>query len=139
MISASRACAQISKLVQRAQTDNIYGLALDKTTGQVKDVNVQGEAQMKLDVVCNDILTQAFCGCGGGRIAAVASEEDADVRTCRDTWHVGTGTDGKPEWDRFKITKDKLKSFFSENIINNIEREEKNWAQSLIKRRLQKL
>ena len=39
---------------------------------------------MKLDVVCNDILTQAFCGCGGGRIAAVASEEDADVRTCRD-------------------------------------------------------
>ena len=62
-----------------------------------------------------------------------------NVRTCRDTWHVGTGTDGKPEWDRFKITKDKLKSFFSENIINNIEREEKNWAQSLIKRRLQKL
>jgi len=62
-----------------------------------------------------------------------------NIRTCRDTWHVGTGTDGKPEWNRFEITKKKLKKIFSEKKIDQIENKEKLWAEKLIKKRLQKL
>eukprot|EP00586_Coscinodiscus_wailesii_P021934 CAMPEP_0172497660 /NCGR_PEP_ID=MMETSP1066-20121228/102974_1 /TAXON_ID=671091 /ORGANISM="Coscinodiscus wailesii, Strain CCMP2513" /LENGTH=417 /DNA_ID=CAMNT_0013270549 /DNA_START=101 /DNA_END=1354 /DNA_ORIENTATION=+ len=74
--SVASACKQISRIVQRAQTDDLYGSAGG-------DVNVQGEEQQKLDVVCNTIFLRAFCGCGDA-IAAVASEEEDFVRKCSD-------------------------------------------------------
>ncbi|KAF0118871.1 MAG: pyruvate dehydrogenase E1 component subunit alpha [Rhodospirillaceae bacterium] len=33
-----------------------------------------------------------------------------NVRTCRELWHVGTGCDGPPEWNRFELTCEKLKN-----------------------------
>ena len=73
--SVAAACIQISKMVSRAQTDDIYGLAVDKSTGEELAANVQGEAQQKLDVVCNEIMLRAFCG-PSSNVAAVASEEE---------------------------------------------------------------
>ena len=32
-----------------------------------------------------------------------------NVRTCRERWHNGTGTDGPPEWDRYALTRAKLR------------------------------
>ncbi|RAU20804.1 hypothetical protein CU669_16150 [Paramagnetospirillum kuznetsovii] len=31
-----------------------------------------------------------------------------NVRTCRDVWHVGIGSDGAPEWNRFDLVREKL-------------------------------
>ena len=28
-----------------------------------------------------------------------------NIRTCRDTWHVGSGKDDNLEWDRYNLTK----------------------------------
>jgi fructose-1,6-bisphosphatase I len=76
------ACKQISRIVQRAQTDDLYGAAVG-ADGQQLDENVQGEVQQKLDVVCNNIMLKSFCGCSSS-IAAVASEEEDLPRTCCD-------------------------------------------------------
>ena len=76
------ACKQINRIVQRAQTDDLYGAALGPD-GLPLDENVQGEVQQKLDVVCNTIMLRAFCGCSSS-IAAVASEEEDLPRTCCD-------------------------------------------------------
>jgi pyruvate dehydrogenase E1 component alpha subunit len=45
-----------------------------------------------------------------------------NCRTCRKYWHVGTGNDGEPEWDRYKLCKDKLNMIGLENEITEIER-----------------
>lgn len=76
------ACKQINRIVQRAQTDDLYGAAVG-ADGQQLDENVQGEVQQKLDVVCNNIMLKSFCGCSSS-IAAVASEEEDLPRTCCD-------------------------------------------------------
>jgi hypothetical protein len=62
-----------------------------------------------------------------------------NIRTCRDTWHVGSGRDKNLEWNRFEITKNKLKKFFSESLINKIERKEKNWAKKTVQKQLLRL
>jgi len=31
-----------------------------------------------------------------------------NIRTCRHRWHAGTGTDGKPEWDRFAMIEEQM-------------------------------
>ncbi|MEX2614774.1 MAG: thiamine pyrophosphate-dependent enzyme [Alphaproteobacteria bacterium] len=31
-----------------------------------------------------------------------------NVKTCREIWHVGTGNDGPPEWDRFQLTRETM-------------------------------
>lgn len=33
-----------------------------------------------------------------------------NIRTCRHFWHAGTGKDGPPEWDRFELIKQELRS-----------------------------
>ena len=76
------ACKQINRIVQRAQTDDLYGAAVG-ADGEQLDENVQGEVQQKLDVVCNTIMLKSFCGCSSS-IAAVASEEEDLPRTCCD-------------------------------------------------------
>jgi len=81
--SIGEACKQINRIVQRAQTDDLYGVAVG-TDGNPLDENVQGEVQQKLDVVCNNIMLKQFCGSSKGVIAAVASEEEDLPRTCCD-------------------------------------------------------
>jgi len=80
--SIGGACKQISRIVQRAQTDDLYGAAVGDD-GSPLDDNVQGEVPQKLDLVCNAIMLKQFCG-SSNVIAAVASEEEDSYRTCCD-------------------------------------------------------
>ncbi|KAL3768909.1 hypothetical protein ACHAW5_008824 [Stephanodiscus triporus] len=70
--------------IQRAQTDDLYGAAIDPSTGLVAELNVQGEAQQQLDVLCNTLMLRAFCGASNDAICAVASEEEPLPRSCAD-------------------------------------------------------
>ena len=87
LLAVANACKQINRIVQRAQTDDIYGVAT--TTAATTDAtastitNVQGEVQQKLDVLCNDYLLRAFCG-SSRFIHSVASEEEDEPRCCSD-------------------------------------------------------
>jgi hypothetical protein len=80
--AVGESCKQINLMVQRAQTDDLYGAALGPD-GLPLDENVQGEVQQKLDVVCNTIMLRTFCGCSNS-IARVASEEEDVPRCCSD-------------------------------------------------------
>jgi len=80
--SIGEACKQINRIVQRAQTDDLYGVAEDANGNPLEETNVQGEVQQKLDVVCNAIMLKQFCGSTKGIIAAVASEEEDSQRSC---------------------------------------------------------
>lgn len=80
--AVASACKQINRIVQRAQTDDVYGVALDAAGNPLSD-NVQGEVQQKLDVLCNTIMLRAFCG-SGREIHSVASEEEDEPRCCSD-------------------------------------------------------
>ena len=84
--AVSDACKQINRIVQRAQTDDLYGVALGPDGKPLEETNVQGEVQQKLDVVCNTIMLRAFCGCSNS-IASVASEEEDEPRSCADVMH----------------------------------------------------
>jgi len=56
-----------------------------------------------------------------------------NIRTCRDIWHVGSEKDKSLDWNRFEITKKKLKKIFKENEILEIERTSKLWAKKIWK------
>ena len=84
LLTVSDACKQINRIVQRAQTDDLYGAALDPLTGEVAEMNVQGEVQQQLDVLCNTLMLRAFCGTSNNAICAVASEEEPLPRSCAD-------------------------------------------------------
>lgn len=77
------ACKQINRIVQRAQTDDIYGAAVDAQGNPLDGTNIQGEVQQKLDVLCNTIMMRAFCG-SSQAISGVASEEEDEPRCCAD-------------------------------------------------------
>lgn len=81
--SVAESCQQINRIVQRAQTDDLYGVAVG-TDGKPLDANVQGEVQQQLDVLCNTIMLRAFCGGGSSSIHSVASEEEDEPRCCSD-------------------------------------------------------
>ena len=49
--------------------------------------NVQGEAQQKLDVIANDIIIKAMDH--GGRLCAMASEEEPDIIPIPDNFRCG--------------------------------------------------
>jgi len=99
LVAVANACKQINRIVQRAQTDNVYGAATTTTTTTTSGsggsttngdsttttavVNVQGEVQQKLDVICNDLFLRAFCG-SSQCIHTVASEEEDEPRCCSD-------------------------------------------------------
>jgi hypothetical protein len=82
LLAAADACKQISRIVSRAMTDDVYGAALGKD-GLPLEENVQGEVQQKLDVLCNTIMLRAFCG-SSRSINSVASEEEDEPRCCSD-------------------------------------------------------
>lgn len=54
-----------------------------------------------------------------------------NIRTCRDTWHVGSGKDKFLDWNRFKITKIKLEKILKPNEISKIEKISKLWAKKI--------
>lgn len=81
--AVAEACKQINRIVQRAQTDDVYGVALDENGNPLDETNVQGEVQQKLDVLCNTIMLQAFCG-SSKCIHSIASEEEDEPRCCSD-------------------------------------------------------
>lgn len=81
--SVAASCKQINKIVQRAQTDDLYGVARG-IDGKPLEENVQGEVQQQLDVLCNTIMLRAFCGGGSSSIHSVASEEEDESRCCSD-------------------------------------------------------
>lgn len=61
-----------------------------------------------------------------------------NIRTCRGLWHAGSGCDGPPEWDRFALIKDTMKTLGLEQdalaIESNTERTVRNlWAEQLRK------
>ena len=76
--AVANACKQINRIVQRAQTDDMYGAA--HSDGD-NITNIQGEVQQKLDVLCNDFLLRAFCG-SSRFIHSVASEEEDEPQCC---------------------------------------------------------
>jgi fructose-1,6-bisphosphatase I len=80
--AVAESCKQINRIIQRAQTDDIFGVAVGKDGKPLED-NVQGEVQQQLDVLCNTYMLRAFCG-SGNSIQMVASEEEDDCRCCSD-------------------------------------------------------
>lgn len=80
--AVAESCKQINRIVQRAQTDDLYGAAVDKDGSQL-EANIQGEVQQQLDVLCNTIMLRAFCG-SSKSIHSVASEEEDEPRCCSD-------------------------------------------------------
>ena len=59
-----------------------------------------------------------------------------NVRTCRDVWHVGSGSDGAPEWNRRELTLQKVSELGLTAELAEIDRNtqrtvEKLWAQRL--------
>lgn len=60
-----------------------------------------------------------------------------NVRTCRGYWHVGVGTDGLPEWDRFALVKAKLNELELGCQADQIESEAKQVIENLWNERLQ--
>jgi Fructose-1-6-bisphosphatase, N-terminal domain len=96
--AVSSACIQINRIVQRAQTDDVYGVAIDAEGNPLSD-NVQGEVQQKLDVLCNTIMLKAFCG-SGREICSVASEEEDEPRCCDDVMVRIIALHATMEWRR---------------------------------------
>ena len=59
--------------------------------------------------------------------------------TCRANWHVGIGDDGPPEWDRFGIVRDEMKSIGLAGEVERIELETMKrmagiWEKGLLQR-----
>jgi len=75
----ARACKRISQAVGKG--------ALTNSLGDVGTQNVQGEKQMKLDVIANDTLLEA--NLWGGQLAAIASEEMDQPFTIPDRYPKG--------------------------------------------------
>src|SRR5690606_32322690 len=67
----ARACKRISVAVGKGALGGVLGDA--EGSGGGSSINVQGEAQKKLDVLSNDILLEA--NAWGGHLAGLASEE----------------------------------------------------------------
>ena len=61
-----------------------------------------------------------------------------NVRTCRDVWHVGTGTDGAPEWNRFALTQEALEKTGLGVQAKEISDQERDRVEALWQERLQK-
>jgi len=66
----ARACKRISIEVGKGALGGVLG---DAGSAGVASINVQGEAQKKLDVIANDVLLEA--NAWGGHLAGLASEE----------------------------------------------------------------
>jgi acetoin:2,6-dichlorophenolindophenol oxidoreductase subunit alpha len=54
-----------------------------------------------------------------------------NIHTCRGRWHVGIGTDGPPEWDRFAMIRETLNNLGLKNDIDAIEADTKKAMEEL--------
>jgi hypothetical protein len=66
-----------------------------------------------------------------------------NCRVCRGYWHVGVGTDGPPQWDRYQMVREQLIRLGCENQIDEIENKvkrsmEKVWDRELSLKPLRK-
>ena len=83
---AARACKSISVAVGKGELGGVLGDAVAAAGGD--SINVQGEAQKKLDVLSNEILLEA--NAWGGHLAACASEEMAHCQPIPDAFPRGS-------------------------------------------------
>ncbi len=60
-----------------------------------------------------------------------------NIRTCRELWHVGTGSDGDMEWNRYEIVKEELASRQLASEANEIEETVQKQVEDLWNARLQ--
>lgn len=118
LLAVADACKQINRIVQRAATDDLYGAAVDEETGEQADVNVQGEVQQQLDVLCNTYMLRAFCGASNGAVCAVASEEEPTSRSCADVMGYDTDSTQVLKTGKFVATFDPLDG--SKNIDSSL-------------------
>lgn len=75
MMAVESTCRTLSGLVRRAQVDDLAGMYEEGGA-----INIQGEAQKKLDVVSNRIMVAQLCSPKG--MSCVASEEEDFPRIC---------------------------------------------------------
>lgn len=77
----SLATKTIASKVRRARIEDVIGEAIGGPFGERDGVNVQGEQQLKLDVIANEVIK----ACLGSRanIAALVSEEDQEPTILR--------------------------------------------------------
>ena len=80
----ARACKRISVATGKGALGGVFGMAGGED-GQ--SINIQGEAQKKLDVISNEILLEA--NAWGGHLAACASEEMEDPQQIPDMYPKG--------------------------------------------------
>lgn len=59
-----------------------------------------------------------------------------NIYTCRSNWHVGIGTDGPPEWDRFNIVKEQLVMIGLQKDIQAIENDTRKDMERLWQKKL---
>jgi fructose-1,6-bisphosphatase I len=80
----ARACKRIAVATNKGALGDVLGMA---GSGNNQSINVQGEAQKKLDVISNEILLEA--NAWGGHLAACASEEMEDPQQIPDMYPKG--------------------------------------------------
>ncbi|HUH31148.1 MAG TPA: class 1 fructose-bisphosphatase [Rhodanobacter sp.] len=80
----ARACKRIAVATNKGALGDVLGMA---GSAGAQSINVQGEAQKKLDVLSNEILLEA--NAWGGHLAACASEEMADPQPIPDGYPKG--------------------------------------------------
>ena len=61
-----------------------------------------------------------------------------NIRTCRGLWHAGSGCDGPPEWDRFALIKETMKTLGLEQDARAVESETERTVQNLWAEQLRK-
>ncbi len=74
-------------LAAKLIANKVRSAGLADVLGATNAINVQGETQQKLDVLANDILIKALDH--GGRLAAMASEEEPDIIPIPDGFPMG--------------------------------------------------
>jgi fructose-1,6-bisphosphatase I len=74
-------------LAAKLIANKVRSAGLADVLGATAAINVQGETQQKLDVLANDILIKALDH--GGRLAAMASEEEPDIIPIPDGFPTG--------------------------------------------------
>ena len=81
----ARACKRIAVATNKGALGGVLGMAAG--AGDAASINIQGEAQKKLDVISNEILLEA--NAWGGHLAACASEEMEDPQQIPDGYPKG--------------------------------------------------
>lgn len=74
--AVEQCCKTLSQLTRRAQVDDLAGMYEEGAA-----INIQGEAQKKLDVISNRIMVSILCS--PGCLSCVASEEEEYPQMCR--------------------------------------------------------